>query len=173
MKKFAVNVPDNKMDPNLPRWFLPMHAVDKYNKICMFQNVRAGINGTCLYNFLFGGPNLITPLINILKRFGKQPITFMTDISALFHNIHVDKRDRQVFRYLWFKDETCREMFIKQFLSHIFGPGSSTVVTAFVLRYHADKICPFFPDNVWRTMRKNIYMDDCAGGRQNAIKQKF
>ena len=40
------------------------------------------------------------------------------------------------------------------------------------MRYHADKIRPFFPDDVWRLIRKNIYMDDCAGGGRNIQQAK-
>ena len=163
-KGFCVNIPDDEMDPKIPRWYLPMHAVDKYGKIRMCHDARAGVNGVCLNDFLLGGPNLINPLTDILTRFREHPIAFMTDICGFFHNIRVDERDREVFRYLWFKDENCKEMFIKQFLSHIFGAGSSSVVTSFVLRYHADKIRHLFPDDVWQTLRNNFYVDDGQGG---------
>ena len=99
-KGFAVNIPDDEMDPQLPRWHLPMHAVDKYNKIRMCHDAHAGVDGTCLNDFLLSGPNLINPLVDILMRFREHPIAFMTDISAFFHNIRVNERDRQVFRYL-------------------------------------------------------------------------
>ena len=160
------------MDPQLPQWHLPMHPVDKHDKIHMCHDARAGVDGICLNDFLLGGPNLINPLVDILTRFREHPIAFMTDISGFFHQIHVDERDRQVFRYLWFKDQSCQEIFIKQFLSHIFGAGSSTLVTAVVLHYHADKICPFFPNNVSRLIRKNIYVDDCTGGGRNVQQAK-
>ena len=133
-----------------------LQAVNKYGKIRMCHDAHAGVNGVCLNDFLLGGPNLINPLTDILTRFREHPIAFMTDICGFFHNIRVDERDREVFRYLWFKDEGCREMFIKQFLLRIFGAGSSLVVTSFVLRYHADKIRHFFPDNVWQMLRKSF-----------------
>ena len=40
-KGFATPIPDSEMDPEIPRWYLPMHAVDKYNKIRMCHDARA------------------------------------------------------------------------------------------------------------------------------------
>ena len=155
-KGFAVNIPRDDMDPKIPRWYLPMHPVEKHGKTQMCHNARASVNGICLNDMLLGGPNLINPLPDILIGFREHKIAFMTDIQGFFHNILVDKKDREVFRYLWFKDEKMLKVFIKQFLSHIFGAGSSSVVTSFVVRYHANKIRHLFPNNVYQTIRRRL-----------------
>ena len=60
---------------------------------------------------------------------------FTTDITAFFHQVMIDKRDRAVFRYLWFEDETMQKVRVKAFLAHIFGSAASSCVTSFTLRH--------------------------------------
>ena len=51
-----------------------------------------------------------------------------------------------------------------RFKAHIFGSSASSLVTSFVLRYHAKKIKNEYPDNVYETIRDQIYVDDGSGG---------
>ena len=55
---------------------------------------------------------------------------FTTDIAAFFHQILLDERDLDVFRYLWFTDDEMREDCVKRFLSHIFGSALSSCITS-------------------------------------------
>ena len=68
----------------------------------------------------------------------------MNDIKSFFHQVRVDERDVDAFRFPWFADEDMEFARMMAFLSHVFGSAASSIVTAYVLRYHAEKIKPDF-----------------------------
>ena len=87
----------------------------------------------------------------------------------------VEEKDKAVFRYLWFADETMEKVRVKAFLAHIFGSAASSCVTSFTLRHHADSLKEFFPENVVDCIRSNFYVDDGQGGDdqlEEAVKLK-
>ena len=88
----------------------------------------------------------------------------MTDISAYFHQVLIDERDADVFRYFWFADQSMETYKTLRFNAHIFGSGASSLVTSFILRYHAERIKSLFPQNVYDTIKNKIYVDDGSGG---------
>ena len=88
----------------------------------------------------------------------------MMDISQYFHQVLVDERDADVFRYFWFGDQKMDSYKTLRFNAHIFGSGASSLVTSFVLRFHAEKIKHLFPVNVYDTIRDQVYVDDVSAG---------
>ena len=86
------------------------------------------------------------------------------DISQYFHQVLVDEHDADVFRYFWFRDQQMNSYKTLRFNAHIFGSGASSLVTSFVLRYHAEKIKHLFPENVNDTIRNQFYVDDVSAG---------
>ena len=54
------------------------------------------------------------------------------------------------------------------FMSHVFGSAASSIVTAYVLRYHAEQIKPDFLPAVYDWIRKRFYVDDGTGGAKTA-----
>ena len=103
-------------------------------------------------------------LPGIIMQFRTKKVAFMCDICAFFHQVHVDPRDADVFRYFWFRDEELKEIDLYRFKAHIFGSGASSVVTSFVLRHHAERIKHNYPKNVHETIRHFFYVDDGSGG---------
>ena len=151
-------------DATRPRWYLPIHVAEKRGKLRACHDARASVNGICLNDHLLGGPNLINSLAEILLNFRRDKVAFMTDIGAFFHQVRVDERDSDVFRYFWFADEKMDQAVLYRFLSHVFGAGASSVVTCYVLRHHAETIKELFPDNVYQMIRHSFYVDDGSGG---------
>ena len=94
-------------------------CVDKLTKIRIYHDARAKAGGICLNDLPLGGPNLTDSLAGILILFCKYKYVFCTDIASFFHQILLDERDINAFRYLWWVDQSMREECIKRFLSHI------------------------------------------------------
>ena len=64
------------------------------------------------------------------------------------------------------------------FLAHIFGATSSPMVTAFTLRFHAEKIREEFGEKVHDIMKNYFYVNDGTGGSDDpeeykALKEKL
>merc|ERR1712074_13088 len=136
-----------------PRWYLPIHVVEERNKTRICHDGRAETGGICLNELLIGGPNIMNVLTEVLMKFRLHKIGLMTDI-----------RDADTFRYMWFTDKSMREAVGMLFLAHIFGSVSSSLVTSYVLRHHAEKVKPDFPENVYEMLRHAFYVDDGSGG---------
>ena len=107
---------------------------------------------------------MINSMSSILLTFREKKIAFMMDIAAFFHQVLVDEKDADVFRYLWFDDETLSTYVVLRFLAHIFGSAASSVVTSFVLRHHAEQIRHLFSPEVYEIIRRLFYVDDGSGG---------
>ena len=155
-----------------PRWYLPLHVVEKNQKTRICHDGRANVRGTCVNDLLIGTPNLLNSLPGILLSFRTKKIAFMTDISSYFHQILVDERDANAFRYFWFEDERMEKVKTLRFNAHIFGSGASSLVTSFVLRHHAERIRPNFSPETYETIREKVYVDDVSGGA-DSIDEAF
>ena len=107
---------------------------------------------------------MMNALPDVLLHFRANRVAFIMDIAAYFHQVLVDEKDADAFRYFWFKNEECLLMALERFLAHIFGAGSSSVVTSFVLRHHAESVKERFCREVYETIRHKFYVDDGAGG---------
>ena len=107
---------------------------------------------------------LMNSLMDILMRFRQWKVAFMCDIKAFFHQIRVHPDDADLFRFFWFKDRSLREAILNLFLSHVFGSQSSSFVTGFTVRKHAEVIRPRYPYNVYDLIRYGFYVDDGSGG---------
>ena len=136
------------LEEGRPIWHLPLMCVNEPTKIRICHDAKASCGGVCLNDLLLGGPNFINSLVCVLILFCHFKYVFTTDIAAFFHEILLDKRDLDVFRYLWFTDQDMREDCVKRFLSHIFGSASSSCITSFVVRFLAQMLKERFPPNV-------------------------
>ena len=146
---------DNDSGAENPRWYLPIHVVEKNNKTRICHDARANVRGIALNDLLLGMPNLLNSLPAILLSFCTKKIAFMTDIAQFFHQVLVDERDADVFRYFWFGDTSLTTYKTLRFNAHIYGSGASSLVTSFVLRHHAEKIREQFPENVYETKKRS------------------
>ena len=147
-----------------PRWYLPLHVVEKGGKTRVCHDARSSAGGYCLNDFLLGGPNLVNSLAEILMYARKWKFVIMNDIKAFYHQIRVDPDDVDAFRFPWFADENLKQAIIATFLSHVFGSGASAVVTAYTLRHHAERLRHRVTEAVYDMIRNRYYVDDGTGG---------
>ena len=147
---------DNDATASLPRWHLPLHVVEKRGKTRVCHDARASTGNCCLNDFLLGGPNLVNSLAEILLYSRIWKFVLMNDIRSFFHQVRVDPRDVGAFRFPWFVDENLREAKMMSFQSHVFGSAASSIVTAYVLRHHAESIKDEFPPAVYDFIRNRF-----------------
>ena len=104
-KDHARKIPETEIVPreNKPVWYLPHHPVmsaRKPGKTRVVFDCSARFKGTSLNEQLLSGPDLTNSLVGVLLRFRQEPIAMMSDVEQMFHQVYVDPKDRDVFRYL-------------------------------------------------------------------------
>jgi hypothetical protein len=72
----------------------------KPGKTRVVFDCSARFKGTSLNEQLLSGPDLTNSLVGVLLRFRQEPIAMMSDVEQMFHQVYVDPKDRDVFRYL-------------------------------------------------------------------------
>merc|ERR1711946_62596 len=125
-RKVAINIDEEQenasaLAQNRPVWHLPLMVVQEPTKLRICHDAKASVGGVALNDYILGGPNLTNNIATVILLFRIFKYVFTTDISRFFHQVRVDERDKDVFRYPWFKDSTCELEIIERFLSHIFG----------------------------------------------------
>ena len=90
--------------------YLPHHAVIHQDKqttkvrIVYDRSARSAANSFSLNDYLMTGPNLIPKLFNILVKFRWNLIALTADIEKAVLMIGIHSGDRDVLRFLWFKE---------------------------------------------------------------------
>ena len=99
-------------------------------------------------------------------RFRTKRIAFMMDIAAFFHQILVDEKDVNVFRYFWFTDTTMTRTKFLRFKANIFGSILSSIIPAYTLRHHAELVKEDYLEETYDVMKENIYVDDGSANEE-------
>ena len=85
-------------------WYIPHHSVyhpKKPNKIRVVFDCSARFGGTSLNDQLLQGSDLTSCLISVLSGFRQQPVAFMRDIDAMFHQVRVCDTQRDFLSFFW------------------------------------------------------------------------
>ena len=88
-------------------WYLPHHGVyhpEKPGKIRVVFDCSAKFNGVSLNTNLLPGPNITNSLIGVLLRFRREKIAIQADIKSMFHQVRIPAEDRDLLRFLWWKN---------------------------------------------------------------------
>ena len=79
----------------------------------------------------------------------------------MFHQVYVDPKDFDVFRFLWWPDGKPNEQPQEyRMVRHLFGATSSSSVANFCLKNTASIYETEFDRDVVRTVERNTYVDD-------------
>ena len=164
-KGFAELVPQDELERNDGRvWYLPHHAVlhaRKPGKVRVVFDCAASYKGVCLNDLLLQGPDQTNSLLDVLMRFRLEKIAFIADIEGMFNQVRVPKSDRDVFRYLWWKDGNPKnEVEHLRMSVHLFGARSSPSIACYALRRTAADNEAEFSSAAVDTIQKNFYVDD-------------
>ena len=93
---YAERVPEDQVNKSNGRvWYIPHHGVHHPRKgaLRVVFDCGAMFKGVSLNNELLKGPNLTRTLLAVLTRFRQQPIGFIGDIQAMFHQVRVPEED--------------------------------------------------------------------------------
>ena len=165
-KKYAEKVPDSEMyrDDGL-LWYLPHHPVinpNKPEKVRVVFDCSAKFKDVSLNDNLLQGPDLTNNLIGVLTRFRQNPIALMSDIEAMFHQVHVTPECRDVLRFLWWPGgHSDGRPCDYRMRVHLFGAVSSPSVCNYALKRTADDHQKHFDQLTINTVHNNFYVDDC------------
>lgn len=88
--------------------YLPYHAVVRRDKettnVRIVYDASARSNGPSLNDCLYTGPKFNQKILDILLRFRSHRIAITADIEKAFLMILMAEKDRDVLRFLWFKN---------------------------------------------------------------------
>lgn len=78
----------------------------KPDEIRVVFDSSAEFEGISLNDVLLRGPDLNTPLLGVLIRFSKEPISFMADVQQTFYCFTVEESHRDFLRFLWYTNNS-------------------------------------------------------------------
>ena len=177
-KNYAELVPEEQEDgPVGMTWYLPHHNVvnpNKPDKVRIVFDCAAEYKGTSLNKNILQGPDLTSKLIGVLLRFREHKVAVMGDIEAMFHQVHVAQRHRDVLRFLWWKDGIVGGDIVTYRMNvHLLGGVWSPSCATYALQRTAKDNEDNFSHQACDTVKKNFYVDDCLKSVPNVLKLRI
>ena len=146
-------------------WHLPHHPVinpKKPEKCRIVFDCAAKSGGTSLNAEVYQGPDLTNRLLGVMLRFRQGSVAFMADIESMFLQVNVKPCDRDVLRFLWWKDhDPLQDSIVLRMRSHLFGGVWSPSCVNFALRQTVEDNKEDFTEETQKTVLENFYVDDC------------
>ena len=163
-KGYAEKVPPQQLHREDGRvWYILHHGVyhKRKLKLRVVFDCTSSFQGKSLNKELLQGPDLTNTLIGVLLRFRQEQIAVMADIEAMFYQVHVDEKDRDFLRFLWWPEgDISKPLGVYRMKVHLFGAVSSPSIANFALRQTADDKQRHYSE-VMKTIKTNFYVDDC------------
>lgn len=159
-KGYCVDV--SHLPPIDPHWYLPVFPVfnpKKPDKVRLVYDAAAkNCNGLSLNSFLMSGPDLLTPLPEVLIRFREKAVAVSADIREMFHQVRVRDADKDAQRFLWWTpgEQRPRELRLEVMT---FGATCSPTTAQYVMKQHAKKFQAAKGGAVHEILH-NYYVDD-------------
>ena len=171
----AEKIPKEELEPDdRPVWYVPHHPVVhplKPEKVRVVYDCAATYKGTSLNQQLMSGPDQTNQLVGVLIRFRQEKVGLVADIEAMFHQVLVEPKDRDVLRFLWWPNaDLSKELEEYRMVKHLFGATSSPSVANFCLRKTAELNCKEFDDVTTETVKRNMYVDDLLKSTETTEK---
>ena len=143
------------------QWYLPHHAVVTSKTRIVFDcSVKVG--GVSLNDRLMAGPDLLNSLLGILLRFRTGEFALSCDIKKMFLQFKVDPKDRDLLRFLWWREGASWEEAPTHYRMcvHLFGATSSPGVATYGLRRIARDHGGASQTAAVEFIRSSFYVDD-------------
>ncbi|XP_074649001.1 uncharacterized protein LOC141904318 [Tubulanus polymorphus] len=144
-------------------WYLPHHAVlhaAKPGKVRVVFDGSSEFFGVSLNDCLLQGPDFTNSLLGVLLRFRENAIAIKADITKMFYQIHVPPEDRNLLRFLWWKDGDMKtDPLIYRLTVHPFGAKSSPSCANYALHQTAYDNTDL-AESVRQCVLRNFYVDD-------------
>ena len=113
------------------------------------------------------GPNYVPQLADVLVRFRWNPVAISADIEKAFLMISIQKDQRDMLCFLWFKDPYVlnSEVLQLRFCRLVFGLRPSPAVLGATLTHHLNAHKEQYPEVV-EQIRSSLYVDDMLSGAE-------
>ena len=170
-------VNDDHLEGNGKKYYLPHHPVITPLKtttkvrIVYDASVKTGKGVKSLNDCLYRGPINLPDMCGMLLRFRTYYIAILADIEKAFLQIGIQKHDRDVTRFLWYKDSSHPErvegnLSTFRFCRVPFGIICSPFLLEATLQYHLKRE----NSDVATMMCGNIYADNLSVGATSVEK---
>ncbi len=148
-------------------FYLPMHAVKKPSSTTtklrvVFDGSAKSTTGVSLNDTLMVGPNIHSPLLDVLLRFRLYRIALTADVSKMYRAIELSERDKDYHRFVWRKHPN--EPLIDYRMTRItFGISASSFAANMCMKQNALDFAAKYPLAA-DVVDKSLYVDDCLTG---------
>ncbi|XP_037040280.1 uncharacterized protein LOC119077203 [Bradysia coprophila] len=156
-------------------WYLPIFPVfnpKKPEKVRIVWDAAAKVKNVSLNSLLLTGPDLLVPLVDILRRFRERLVAVLGDIGEMYHQIQIIEQDQGVQRFLWRNGDSTKKPEVYVMLVSTFGAACAPCTAQFVKNKNANEYQQQFPAAV-AVITQNTYVDDlldCCHSVEDAIK---
>jgi hypothetical protein len=157
--------------------YLPHHGVVRQDKTT--TKLRVVYDGSAttatrehsLNDCLLTGPNYIPQIFDILVKFRINPVGIVADIEKAFLMVGISEKDRDMLRFLWFKniEHHDPELVKLRFCRLVFGLRPSPAILGATINHHLDACKNNKVDMVER-LRDSLYVDDFVSGAEDDEK---
>ena len=149
--------------------FLPHHGVFKMDRIStkcriVFDGSAKNSEGISLNENLLPGPRRQLDIILLLINFRLHPYTIVGDISRMFHQINIDPRYRDLYRFLW-HDDAAKEPKVFRFKRLTMGSVDSPFLAINTVHHHLDSVAKSHSKlkKAAKFIKDHLYVDDLLG----------
>ncbi|UYV67221.1 hypothetical protein LAZ67_4004428 [Cordylochernes scorpioides] len=126
----------------------------------VFDASCLGHNGLSLNQCLEKGPNLLERIPEMMIRFRENKFGVTADIRKAFQMVAIEESERNYLRFLWWEEESDRELIAYRHKKLVFGLNCSPFVLNAVIEYHLQSIRG--PLVQWaKILAQSFYMDNC------------
>lgn len=175
-KGYAEIAPEDKAKDGM-EFYLSHFNVKSQAKPSKFRIVFHAsemFGSTSLNKEVLQGPDLTNSLVGVLLRFRERPVATMGDVEAMFHQVRVTPKHRDVLRFLFWKDGVIGgEIQVYRMTVHLFGGIWSPSCASYALRRTADDNSADFAPEIVTTVKRDTYVDDNVSSHdltEDAIK---
>ena len=162
---------ETQMETNCKKHYLPHHPIVTPSKnttkvrIVYDASAKASKGVKCLNDYLHRGPITLPDLCGVLLRLRTYHIVILADVEKAFLQIGIQKKDRDVTRFLWFHDPSRPEQVegnldIYRFCRIPFGIICSPFLLEGTLKFHLQNEGSLIAQRI----ADNIYVDNVSIG---------
>jgi hypothetical protein len=169
-KGFIRKLSTEEASISTPRtWYLPHFATyhpNKPGKPRLVFDGAAKSNGRSLNSELLQGPDLMSPLNNVLSKFRQKKYAITADIQAMFHQVKIRKEDHSSQRFFFRGMDRDRLPDVYEIPVMFFGDTSSPTSAQYVKNRNALEFREEFPDAV-KAITECHNVDDYLGSTES------
>ena len=114
-------------------------------KVRIVYDASARSNGPSLNDCLYTGPKFNQKILDILLRFRSHRIAITVDIEKAFFMILMADKDRDVLRFLWFKNVFHDQPEVAVLTRVVFGISSCPFLLNATIKHHVERLATSHP----------------------------